>query len=189
MKRKIKITESQYNTLKQSLVETPFDKLAKSTIKVGDIIEINDSGKKSSFKVLQSYGGQITMEGVSSDVVKYIYTITSTSLHGNELSGYYVDKARYSQNPKDIKNWPRINKQITDLQVFRNNKLIDAADFNGKSSFNTNLPAPIGATTTPPSTNNSLVPSDDAENGYHPYEELPNDGTALRRAPRWHTTS
>ena len=177
MKRKIKITESQYNKLKQSLVETPFDKLAKNTIKVGDVIEINDSGKKSSFKVLQSYGGQITMEGISSDVVKYIYTITSTSLHGNELGGYYIDKVRYSQNPKDIKNWPKINKQITDFQVFRNNKLIDAADFNGKSSFNPNLPAPIGAQTAPNSPNNLPVPSDDAEKGYHPYEELPNDGT------------
>jgi hypothetical protein len=49
MAKKIKISESQYNTLQKYLVETPYDEVYKS-IKVDDIIEIENKGNISKYK-------------------------------------------------------------------------------------------------------------------------------------------
>lgn len=135
MKKKIKITESQYNKLQQRLMETPFDQLAKSNIKVGDIIQVTKSGKKLNFKVLASYGGEIVMDGLSSEVENFRYTLTASSLEGNKLDGHYIDKTKNQIIPTDKKTWPVFNLGIQDFQVFRNNKIVDAADINGQSSF------------------------------------------------------
>jgi hypothetical protein len=51
MAKKIKISESQYNTLQKYLVETPYDEVYKS-IKVDDIIEIENKGNISKYKVM-----------------------------------------------------------------------------------------------------------------------------------------
>ena len=131
MNKKIKITESQYNRLLQVMVETPFDTMAKDTIKTGDIVSITWKGTKNNFKVIDSTSGQIVMDNIDkgSTNINYRYFMVYTSLNGDDLQLRRVHKTKEANKLNDTKSWSPITvKDITNIQVIRNGKVIDNVD-------------------------------------------------------------
>ena len=132
MAKKIKITESQYNNLKQFLVETPFSVLVKNTVKVGDIIKIKIGNLTNDYKVVASLGGQIQMDGINTSNKNFRYLVTQASFENNEIEGLRIDKLANPQLLKTPNKWENFTSKVDDFQVIRNNKVIDSADINGK---------------------------------------------------------
>ena len=94
MKKKLIITESQYAELKKRLVETPFDELIKTVIKVGDVIEIEQNNKIYLYKVISSFGGQIQMDGINTVIKDYRFFISSNGLNKNKFYGKKINKIK-----------------------------------------------------------------------------------------------
>jgi len=131
MSKKIKITESQYNRLIQLMVETPFDTMAKDSIKAGDIISITWKGTKNNFKVINNTSGQIIMDNIDkgSTNINYRYFMVYTSLNGDDLQLRRVHKTKEADKLNDTKSWSPITvKDITNIQVIRDGKLVDKVD-------------------------------------------------------------
>ena len=150
MNKKLKITESQYNRLLNLLLETPFDALVKNTINVGDVVSITWKGSKNNFKVVDDSSGHIIMDNIDtgSTNINYRYFMAFTSLDGDDLELRRVHKTKEADKLNNIKSWSLITvKDITNIEIFRNNKLIDTIDpvsptaekelaKNGKTSTN-----------------------------------------------------
>ena len=128
MKKKLIITESQYAELKKRLVETPFDKLTKTVIKVGDIIEVETNKRVFLYKVISSFGGQIQMDGIDTDIKDYRFFISSNGLNKNNFYGKKINKVKNPDLLKNPQSWEKFNAVITNFKVNRNNKIIDSAD-------------------------------------------------------------
>lgn len=131
MSKKIKITESQYNRLIQVMVETPFDTMAKDSIKAGDIISITWKGTKNNFKVINNTSGQIVMDNIDkgSTNINYRYFMVYTSLNGDDLQLRRVHKIKEADKLNDSKTWsPLTVKDITNIEVIRDGKVIDKVD-------------------------------------------------------------
>jgi len=138
MKKKLIITESQYAELKKRLVETPFDKLTKTVIKVGDIIEVETNKRVFLYKVISSFGGQIQMDGIDTDIKDYRFFISSNGLNKNNFYGKKINKVKNPNLLNNPQSWEKFNAVITNFKVNRNNKFIDSADINGIPSNNNN---------------------------------------------------
>ena len=150
MNKKLKITESQYNRLLNLLLETPFDALIKNTINVGDDVSITWKGSKNNFKVVDDSSGHIIMDNIDtgSTNINYRYFMAFTSLDGDDLELRRVHKTKEADKLNNVKSWSLITvKDITNIEIFRNNKLIDTIDpvsptaekelaKNGKTSTN-----------------------------------------------------
>jgi hypothetical protein len=150
MNKKLKITESQYNRLLNLLLETPFDALVKNTINVGDVVSITWKGSKNNFKVVDDSSGHIIMDNIDtgSTNINYRYFMAFTSLDGDDLELRRVHKTKEADKLNNIKSWSLVTvKDITNIEIFRNNKLIDTIDpvsptaekelaKNGKTSTN-----------------------------------------------------
>lgn len=131
MKKKIKITETQYDRLLRLMVETPFDTMTKTTIKDGDIISITWKGSKNNFKVVNNTNGQIVMDNIDkgSTNINYRYFMVYTSLNGDDMQLRRVHKVKEADKLNDFKQWsPIIVKDITDIQVIRDGEVIDRVD-------------------------------------------------------------
>lgn len=131
MSKKIKITESQYNRLIQLMVETPFDTMAKDSIKAGDIISITWKGTKNNFKVINNTSGQIIMDNIDkgSTNINYRYFMVYTSLNGDDLQLRRVNKKKEADKLNDTKSWSPITvKDISSIEVIRDGKVVDKVD-------------------------------------------------------------
>ncbi len=124
--KKIKITEAQYERLLQLMTETPFDTMTKQNIQVGDIVNIKWNGKVNKLKVIDNNNGQIIMDNLDSDDRVFM---ASTSLAGDDLDLRRIDKNKDQDKLNNITSWPRITlKDISDIQIFRDGKLVDTVD-------------------------------------------------------------
>jgi hypothetical protein len=131
MNKKIIITESQYERLQKMLVETPFDQMLKNNIEVGDVIRITWKGSQSNFEVINNTSGQIIMDNIDtgSTNINYRYLLVITSLDGDDLSGKRVHKTKEADKLDNPKSWSNISvKDITNIEVIRNGKVIDEVD-------------------------------------------------------------
>lgn len=131
MNKKIIITESQYERLQKMLVETPFDQMLKNNIEVGDVIRITWKGSESNFEVINNTSGQIIMDNIDtgSTNINYRYLLVFTSLDGDDLSGKRVHKTKEADKLDNPKSWSNISvKDITNIEVIRNGKVIDEVD-------------------------------------------------------------
>jgi hypothetical protein len=131
MNKKIKITESQYNRLINLMVETPFDTLAKTVIKPNDVISITWKGSKNNFKVINNTAGQVIMDNIDkgSTNINYRYLMVYTSLDGDDMELRRVNKIKEADKLNDPKQWSTITvKDITDIQVIRDGKVVDRVD-------------------------------------------------------------
>jgi hypothetical protein len=131
MNKKIKITESQYNRLIHLMVETPFDAMAKTSIQAGDIISITWKGSKNNFKVINNTSGQIIMDNIDkgSTNINYRYLMVYTSLDGDDMELRRVNKVKEADKLNDQKQWSTVTvKDITDIQVIRDGKVVDRVD-------------------------------------------------------------
>jgi hypothetical protein len=131
MNKKIKITEAQYNRLINLMVETPFDVMTKSSIQNGDVISITWKGSKNNFKVINNASGQITMDNIDkgSTNINYRYFMVYTSLDGDDLELRRAHKTKEADKLDDQKKWANVTvKDITDIQVIRDGKVIDRVD-------------------------------------------------------------
>jgi hypothetical protein len=131
MNKKIKITESQYNRLVHLMVETPFDAMAKTSIQAGDIISITWKGSKNNFKVINNTSGQIIMDNIDkgSTNINYRYLMVYTSLDGDDMELRRVNKVKEADKLNDQKQWSTVTvKDITDIQVIRDGKVVDRVD-------------------------------------------------------------
>jgi len=130
MDKKIKITESQFERLKQYLFETPYDHMIKG-VQVGDIISIMWKGSKNNFKVVDNTSGHIVMDNIDqgSANINYRYLMLFTSFHGDDLEMRRVHKEKEKENLNDFKQWkPMTVKDITDIQIIRDGKVVDRVD-------------------------------------------------------------
>lgn len=131
MNKKIKITESQYNRIIKLMVETPFDAMAKTSIQAGDIISITWKGSKNNFKVINNTSGQIIMDNIDkgSTNINYRYLMVYTSLNGDDMQLRRVNKVKEADKLNDPKQWGSVTvKDITDIQVIRDGKVVDKVD-------------------------------------------------------------
>ena len=131
MNKKIIITESQYERLQKMVVETPFDQMIKNNIEVGDVMRITWKGSESNFEVINNTSGQIIMDNIDSGStnINYRYLLVFTSLDGDDLSGKRVHKTKEADKLDNPKSWSNISvKDITNIQVIRNGKVIDEVD-------------------------------------------------------------
>lgn len=129
--KRIKITEAQFNRLFPILTETPFDTMVKSSIQVGDVVSINWKGSKNNFKVIDNSNGQIIMDNIDkgSTNINNRYFMGFTSLNGDDLEMRKVNKVKEADKLKDIKSWSPVTvKDISNIQIFRDGKLIDTVD-------------------------------------------------------------
>ena len=153
MKKKLIITESQYTELKKRLVETPFDELTKTVIKVGDIIEIETNKRVFVYKVISSFGGQIQMDGIDTDIKDYRFFISSNGLNKNKFYGKKINKIKNKNLLNNPQSWEKFNAIINNFKVNRNNKFIDSADIgDGQTSNQTNNVTPDTPSTETPGT-------------------------------------
>ncbi len=124
--KKIKITEAQYSRLLQLMTETPFDVMTKQNIQVGDVVNIKWNGKNNNLKVIDNNNGQIFMDNVDSNDRLFM---ASTSLDGDDLDLRRIDKIKDKDKLNNPTSWPRITlKDISDIKVFRDGKLVDSVD-------------------------------------------------------------
>ena len=129
--KKLKITEAQYNRMLQLMTETPFDAMAKQSIQVDDVIRINWKNSANNFKVIDNSGGQIIMDNIdkNSANINNRYFMSFTSLNGDDLDLRKVNKLKQQDKIDDIKSWDPITvKDLSNIQVFRDGKLIDTVD-------------------------------------------------------------
>ena len=132
MIKKLRITESQYERLLASINETPFDKMIKSTAKAGDIISITWKGSMNKFEVVDNIGGQIVMDNIDkgSTNINYRYFLVFTSLNGDDLQLRRVHKINEKDKlDGDKSEWKPVTvKDISNIQIFRDGKVIDTVD-------------------------------------------------------------
>lgn len=132
MIKKLRITESQYERLLASINETPFDKMVKSTAKAGDIISITWKGSMNKFEVVDNIGGQIVMDNIDkgSTNINYRYFLVFTSLNGDDLQLRRVHKIKEKDKlDGDKSEWSPVTvKDISNIQIFRDGKVIDTVD-------------------------------------------------------------
>ena len=141
MNKKLIITESQYAELKKRLVETPFDELIKTVIKVGDVIEIEQNNKIYLYKVILSKGNKIQMDGISNHIKDFRFNISIDGLNQNKISGKQINKKRNPKllNDNNLKYWKDFSNIITNFKVKRKKNEIDKADIGtGPTSNQTN---------------------------------------------------
>lgn len=128
---KLRITEEQFNMIHKYLVETKFNDVIKDTVKPGDVIKITYGNVTSNFKVLINTQGQIQMDNIDSGStnINYRYFITQSSLEGNQLEIRRVHKLKEKDKLNDVKSWKLMDvKGITNIEIFRDNQLIDRVD-------------------------------------------------------------
>lgn len=131
MSKKIKITESQYNRLIQVMVETPFDTMAKDSIKAGDIISITWKGTKNNFKVINNTSGQIVMDNIDEKSTNkhFRYLMVYTSLNGDDIQVRRVNKEKEADKLNNFSSWsPFTFKDVTNVEVIRDGKVVDKVD-------------------------------------------------------------
>lgn len=132
MIKKLKITESQYARLITLIAETPFDKMAKDSIKVGDVVVITWKGSMNKFEVVDNFNGQIVMDNIDkgSTNINYRYFIVFTSLNGDDLELRRVHKIKEKDKlDGDKSTWSPVTvKDISNIQVIRDGKVIDTVD-------------------------------------------------------------
>lgn len=128
---KLILTESQYDRLSKFILETRFDVVVKDTIEVGDVVRITYKNTTNNFRVIQNDNGQVIMDNIDagSALINYRYFMSFTGLNGNELDIKRVHKIKEKDKLKDKKTWtPIVVKNISNIEVLRNNKLIDVVD-------------------------------------------------------------
>ncbi len=128
---KLILTESQYNRLNKFILETRFDVVVKGTINVGDVVRITYKNTTNNFRVIQNNNGQVIMDNIDagSTLINYRYFMTFTGLHGNELDIKRVNKVKEKDKLNSINSWtPLVVKNITNIEVVRDNKVIDKVD-------------------------------------------------------------
>lgn len=129
MNKKIIISESQYEKLKFFILETEFSKLAKSTIKNGDVVKINANDNVFSFKVIDNISGQIYMENIdkgSQYFGKFVF-LSLTSFNDTKLELKVATDAQKSEKPLNPTNWSKTTlKNVEKIDVYRGDKLIDS---------------------------------------------------------------
>lgn len=132
MIKKLKITESQYQRLLASINETPFDKMIKSNVKVGDVIAITWKGSMNKFKVVDNIGGQIIMDNIDEGSTNsdFRYFLVFTSLNGDDLQLRRVHKTNEKDKLDGDKSaWaPYTARDVTNIQIIRDGKVIDTVD-------------------------------------------------------------
>ncbi len=120
MNKKIILTESQYKRLMDFINETPYDKVVRNVVKVGDIIRIEYRNSTSNFKVVDNTNGQIIMDNIDSGSanINYRYFISTTSLYGSDLQIRRVHKIKEKDKLNDIKSWKILDvKDIKNIEV------------------------------------------------------------------------
>lgn len=126
MIKKLRITEEQYDRLKNYLNETPFGNVVYN-LKRGDMIRLNYRNTPLIFTVINSTQGQIDMVGVSgTEHGAYMYHFAQSDLDGNVL---YCTRKYIGKNPntpKDSTKYPF--RDVKNIEVIRNNKVIDRVD-------------------------------------------------------------
>ncbi len=142
MNKKIILTESQYKRLMDFINETPYDKVVRNVVKVGDIIRIEYRNSTSNFKVVDNTNGQIIMDNIDSGSanINYRYFISTTSLYGSDLQIRRVHKIKEKDKLNDIKSWKILDvKDIKNIEVIRGGSVIDTVDADdSKESDNSN---------------------------------------------------
>jgi hypothetical protein len=135
MKRLI-ITNEQLKRVEKILLESTYDTLIDSVIKVGDIIRISFKNTDGLiFKVIQKDGDHLFLENKNpgSEHINYYYLLSLDSLSNKKLTFKRAHKTK-RKDGIDIKNpktWEF--KPLTDLKsldIIRNNKIIDSLEFD-----------------------------------------------------------
>lgn len=128
---KLILTESQYSRLSKFILETRFDVVVKGTINVGDVVRITYKNTTNNFRVIQNNNGQVIMDNIDagSTLINYRYFMSFTGLHGNELDIKRVNKIKEKDKLNNISSWtPLVVKNISNIEVVRDNKVIDKVD-------------------------------------------------------------
>lgn len=131
MKKKLILTEDQYDRLITFINETPYDKVIKNVIKVGDVIRIEYKNSTSNFKVIDATNGQIQMDNIDSGSanINYRYFISTTSLNGDDLQIKRVHKVKEKEKLQDIKSWKGMDvKDIKNIEILRGGSVVDTVD-------------------------------------------------------------
>lgn len=142
MKRKIIITESQYNKLQEFLFETPYRRLY-SKIQENDVIEIINKGVPSKFKVRIFANDYIIMDGITKNVSNYVFAINKDGLWKSNFEAKKILKNDERKSNKNIDTWPSFTMVITSFKLIRGNNVIDVADIEGSIPEPTTEPEPI----------------------------------------------
>lgn len=133
MNKKLIITEEQLKTIKFYLLETEFDKMAENVIKNDDNIIITVAGKKYKFIVINSFSGQIYMDNIDKDTEYYgkrMY-LTNNSFQNNNLELKVANDSQKNEKPLKGNTWKTsVYKNIEDISVERNGKIIDGTNYN-----------------------------------------------------------
>ncbi len=129
MNKKLIITESQYEKLRFFILETSFDKLAKSVIKDSDIIKITANNEVLSFKVINSLSGQVYMENIDKGAEYFgkLVFISFTSFNNTKLELRVANDKQKIEKPINPLNWAKLTlKNVEEINVYRNDNLIDS---------------------------------------------------------------
>lgn len=129
MNKKLIISENQYEKLRFFILETAFDKLAKSVIKDGDTIKINANNEVLSFKVIDSLSGQVYMENIDKGTAYFgkLVFISFTSFNDGKLDLRVANDTQKTEKPINSSNWAKLTlKNIEKIDVYRGDNLIDS---------------------------------------------------------------
>lgn len=126
MIKKLRITEDQFNRLKNYLNETPFSDVVYE-LKNGDIIKLIYQNSPIFFQVIDSVNGQILMVGQSGTAHGvYRYHFAQSDLEGNVLN---TRRIYIGDKPNVPKKWDKYPfTDVKNIEVIRNKKVIDTVD-------------------------------------------------------------
>ncbi len=139
MNKKLIITEEQYKKIKFFILESKFDVMAKNVIQDGDIITITTQGKKLNFVVVDNTNGQILMDvsDKNSDYFDRRAFLTFNSFNDNKLELNLASEKQKEENPPQFKTWAKWTlKDIEQIDVFRDGKVIDGTNYDPNSEEN-----------------------------------------------------
>lgn len=133
MNKKVILTESQYKIIKQFLLESSFDVLARKEILKGDIVTINTNGQKINFKVIQNDNGQIYMDvnDTDSEYFERRIFVDPNSFDKGSLVAKLATDAQKNEKPMKINTWSKfVFKNVDQIDVSRGGKFIDGTNFD-----------------------------------------------------------
>lgn len=143
MNKKLIITEEQYRNLKFFLLETTFFNMAEKVMEKDDVVTITTNGKKLNFKVITKYGSEIYMDNIDKDSEyfgKRIF-LNRMSFENNNLAIQVAkDDEQKNENPPKGNTWQKMTlKNVEDISVSRDGKVIDGTNYNPSSEKNEKL--------------------------------------------------
>lgn len=181
MNKRLKLTETQFQKIKNFIFETKFDVLTRKSVKKGDYINVNTKSGVLEFEVIDSFGGQIYMKNINAGTMQFnkLVFVVPTSLQNNKLELKVANDAQANQKPFKPNTWVKSTvNNVESFDVIRDNKLVDSTDDSKEKEYVQPTPQTQPTQEPQPEPQTDLeqkITPEDKSNAYIAYDQILND--------------